>query len=334
MQDEVAPREAVAGHRVGEGRGDVLRVVEVARRPRVRHHRDRRRQVVGEVGNVEEVRAPVAELPRAVVPARAPAQADESLAVRGVLGGAEPQRPVDVRGRRRRVLQAAVPEVAVSAVGRAGHPHVRLDRPAQQAAAQDVDRMLPAGRSHPLVADLRHEARPRIGGREDRRHLGKLLHERLLPVDVLARAQRPHHDQGVVVVGRAHHHAVEAVAVAVERLAEVAAGEGVGVLRGDLRQRVRVDVAEARERHVRVPLQLVPVGACDAAAHAHLQELELPEAPAAGAARRRGGGDASEQRLRRQPAGGERGGGEHRAAVHHRRGVSRGARRRRSCRPA
>jgi hypothetical protein len=87
----------------------VLRVVEVARRARVRDDRHGRGQVVREVQDIEQVRAPVAQLPGSVVPARPPPQRDQALAVGRILRGSEPQGPVEVGGRRRRILEPAVP---------------------------------------------------------------------------------------------------------------------------------------------------------------------------------------------------------------------------------
>ncbi len=80
-----AVREAAAGVRIGEGRGDMLRVIEARRLAGLRDDRDRALQVVGVDGHVEQVRAPVAELPGAVVPARTPAKPDESVAIGRVL---------------------------------------------------------------------------------------------------------------------------------------------------------------------------------------------------------------------------------------------------------
>jgi hypothetical protein len=167
---------------------------------------------------------------------------------------------------------------------------VRFHGLSEEPAPEDVDGVLPPGRAHPLVADLRDQRRALRDRVQHRGNFRKLLHQRFLAVDVLVRAQRPEHDQRVVVVGRAHDHRVEAVAVPVERLAEVAARECVGMVLGDARQRVRVDIAEARERHVGVLLQFMPIGRRDAAADAHLQELQLAEraradAPAGGRCR-------------------------------------------------
>ena len=273
MHHEASGREQRAVHAVGERRLHVLRVVEAARRPRLRHHRHGRRQVVREVEDVEQVRAPVAELPRAVVPARAPAQPDEPLAARRVLRGAEPERPVHVRGRRD-LATVAVIEVAVALVARAGDPHVRLDGLAEQAAPQDVHRVLAPGRAHALVAHLRHQPGALGHGVEHRAHLAELLDERLLPVDVLAVLERRQHDDRVVVVRRAHDHAVELVRVERERLAEVAAGEGVRMLLRHGGERIGIHVAETREGDRRVRLELRAVRRRDAPADANLQELE------------------------------------------------------------
>jgi hypothetical protein len=133
---------------------------------------------------------------------------------------------------------------------------VRFHGLSEEPAPEDVDGVLPPGRAHPLVADLRDQRRALRDRVQHRGNFRKLLHQRFLAVDVLVRAQRPEHDQRVVVVGRAHDHRVEAVAVPVERLAEVAARECVGVL-----------------------LQFMPIGRRDAAADAHLQELQLAERP-------------------------------------------------------
>ena len=154
---------------------------------------------------------------------------------------------------------------------------MRLDRPSEETAPEDVDRVLARLGTHSLVSGLGDERGARGDRALDRGDLLQLLDERLLPVDVLPCAKRPEVDDGVVVVGRADDDAVELVAVSVEGLAEVAAGERLGVLPGNLGERVRIDVAEPGEDDIGVRLQLVAVGRRDRSADADLEELQLAE---------------------------------------------------------
>ena len=46
----------------------MLRVIEVRWIPRLGHHRDRRRKVIGKVDDIQKMRAPIAQLSGAVIP--------------------------------------------------------------------------------------------------------------------------------------------------------------------------------------------------------------------------------------------------------------------------
>ena len=104
------------------------RVIKIACKVGICEHRDGRGQVVREVQNVQEVRAPIAELTCAVIERRTPSKTNKSLAVRRVHGCAEPERPIDIRGNRRRRLQSTVVEVAAAIIWWSTDPHVCFDR--------------------------------------------------------------------------------------------------------------------------------------------------------------------------------------------------------------
>ena len=231
------------------------------------------------------MRAPVAQLAGAIIPRGTPLQSDQARAARRVDRGTKPKRPIDVRGRRDRILESAVPEVPVGSGAWAADPHVRFDRFPKQPALHDVDGILARLGAHALIAGLRDELRPRCNRLLNRDHFGELLHEWLLAVDVLVGAQSPQVDERVVVIGRAHNNRIELVAVLVERLAEVAAGERFRMLLRNRRERVRIDITEAREDDVGVILQLVAIGWRDRSADADLEKLEFAQLSAEGPTR-------------------------------------------------
>ena len=95
------------------------------------------------------------------------------------------------------------------------------------------------------------------------RHSCERVRERLLAVDVLARADRGHRGDGVDVVGRADGDGVDVLGLLVEQLAEVLVAPGLGKGLEEPAARVVVDVAEGDD--VRAVLG---VGGDVAAAHA------------------------------------------------------------------
>ena len=165
---------------------------------------------------------------------------------------------------------------------------MRLNGFAKQSAPQNVHRMLSSRRAHALIANLRDERRTRLGRAFNRRHFRELLHERLLPIDMLPSLERSHHDERMIVVWRANHHGIKLAGVLVKRFAEIAASERSRMLRGHFLQRVRINIAEPCKVHIRMLRQFMSIRRSNAAAHADLQDIELCKLSTKHAARRHG----------------------------------------------
>ena len=253
--EDVADRR---GHREDDGRAAV-----------VLHRLDARRepQLQELVRRVEEVRAPVAQRPRAVFVEAAPVAVDEVVVEGAERTLREPHVPVHLRRLRllaRHLRQRPLP-LEPAAVVRA---HVGVDvRDVLHEAARDERLHLPVvGVRMALVAHLRDDLVP-LRRRRHEADLAEAVAHRLLAVDGLAHRHREHRGREVREVGDCDAHGVDLPPVFVEHLAEVLVARHVRarlqdverMLRAHLRVAERHDVHHVLviREHVEVVLRLV-----------------------------------------------------------------------------
>ena len=207
---------------------------------------------------------------------------------------AEPEIPVQVRGRGHRRRQvAATPGEALAR----GEEICALHR-TERARAQQLDRLSVRHERRVLRAHLRDDSVSHGEVAQERR-LGVALAERFLEVDVLTLTHRGGGDDRVVVVGDGDVHRVDGVAFILEQLAPVAVEVRLGELLPHAVEVLCVNVAERRHLDLRMSAEALDV------ATGHVGGADAGVAQqAVGAAH---GGDGREAAVPRAAAGrGER----------------------------